>query len=120
MPACGLMVSTFAKVVTERGSDPTDRRFPTHLIVIPRMPQPYPDFEHGDDSLPRADRIVSSTPERLPKSLSKRRMARLIDEFRNSWQGISRPSLLFSVGFSIACIAVSTAARWFLATLRPD
>jgi len=47
-------------------------------------------------------------------------MARLIDEFRNSWQGISRPSLLFSVGFSIACIAVSTAARWFLATLRPD
>jgi two-component sensor histidine kinase len=44
----------------------------------------------------------------------------LIDEFRRGWQGISRPSLAFSVGFSIACLALATAARWVLALLRPD
>jgi two-component sensor histidine kinase len=44
----------------------------------------------------------------------------LIDEFRQSWQGISRPSLLFSIGFSASCLALSTAARWLLAMLRPD
>jgi two-component sensor histidine kinase len=44
----------------------------------------------------------------------------LIEEFRRGWQGISRPSLAFSIGFSIACLALSTAARWALATLRPD
>ncbi|HZR71697.1 sensor histidine kinase [Bradyrhizobium sp.] len=47
-------------------------------------------------------------------------MAGLIDEFRRGWQGISRPSLAFSVGFSIACLALSTAARWILAMIRPD
>jgi two-component sensor histidine kinase len=45
---------------------------------------------------------------------------RLVDEFRQGWQGISRPSLLFSVGFSAGCLAVSTAARWLLAIIRPD
>src|SRR6202046_2098753 len=45
---------------------------------------------------------------------------RLIDEFRQGWQGISRPSLLFSVVFSVSCLAVSTAARWLLAIIRPD
>src|ERR1700733_8949837 len=45
---------------------------------------------------------------------------RLIDEFRQGWQGISRPSLLFSVVFSAGCLAVSTAARWLLAIIRPD
>ena len=44
----------------------------------------------------------------------------LIDEFRQGWQGISRPSLAFSVGFSISCLALSTAARWLLAMIRPD
>lgn len=44
----------------------------------------------------------------------------LIDEFRRGWQGISRPPLAFSVGFSIACLALSTAARWVLAMIRPD
>jgi two-component sensor histidine kinase len=44
----------------------------------------------------------------------------LIDEFRRGWQGISRPSLAFSVGFSIAFLALSTAARWVLAMIRPD
>jgi two-component sensor histidine kinase len=47
-------------------------------------------------------------------------MTRLIDEFRQAWQGIAKPSLAFSVGFSIACLALSTAARWVLAELRPD
>jgi two-component sensor histidine kinase len=28
--------------------------------------------------------------------------------------------LLFSVGFSVSCLALSTAARWLLANLRPD
>ncbi len=44
----------------------------------------------------------------------------LIDEFRQVWQGISRPSLAFSVGFSLTCLALSTMARWILAMLRPD
>ena len=43
-----------------------------------------------------------------------------IDEFRQGWQGISRPSLPFSIGFSIACLALSTTARWLLAMIRPD
>ena len=49
-----------------------------------------------------------------------RPVVRLIDEFRQSWQGISRPSPLFSFGFSVSCLALSTAARWLLAMLRPD
>jgi two-component sensor histidine kinase len=47
-------------------------------------------------------------------------MTRLIDEFRQGWQGTARPSLAFSVGFSITCLALSTGARWVLAALRPD
>src|SRR3984957_346655 len=47
-------------------------------------------------------------------------MARLIDELRQGWQGTSRPSALFSVGFAASCIAVSTAARWCLSLIRPD
>jgi two-component sensor histidine kinase len=47
-------------------------------------------------------------------------MRRLIDEFRQGWQGTARPSLAFSFGFSITCLALSTAVRWALSTLRPD
>ena len=47
-------------------------------------------------------------------------MTRLIDEFRQAWQGVAKPSLAFSVGFSIACLSLSTAARWVLAAMRPD
>jgi two-component sensor histidine kinase len=47
-------------------------------------------------------------------------MAKLIDEFRQGWQGTSRPSALFSLGFAASCIAVSTAARWCLSLIRPD
>src|SRR5712672_1142376 len=47
-------------------------------------------------------------------------MAELIDEFRRGWQGISRPSLLFSIGFAVSCVALSTAARWGFALIRPD
>jgi two-component sensor histidine kinase len=47
-------------------------------------------------------------------------MAELIDEFRRGWQGISRPSLLFSIGFAVSCVALSTAARWCLALIRTD
>src|SRR6266700_75503 len=47
-------------------------------------------------------------------------MVKLFDEFRRGWQGISRPSPLFSAGFAIACVAVSTAARWCLSLIRPD
>ncbi len=47
-------------------------------------------------------------------------MVKLIDEFRRGWQGISRPSPLFSAGFAIACVALSTAARWCLSLIRPD
>jgi two-component sensor histidine kinase len=47
-------------------------------------------------------------------------MVKLIDEFRRGWFGISQPSPLFSFGFAAACIALSTAARWCLALIRPD
>jgi two-component sensor histidine kinase len=47
-------------------------------------------------------------------------MVKLIDEFQRGWQGISRPSLLFSIGFAASCIALSTAARWGLSMIRPD
>src|SRR3954454_3423487 len=47
-------------------------------------------------------------------------MAKLIDEFRHGWQGISQPSPLFSAGFAVFCLALATAARWALAQLRPD
>ena len=47
-------------------------------------------------------------------------MAKLIDEFRRGWQGISRPSPLFSIGFAASCVGLSTAARWCLALIRPD
>jgi two-component sensor histidine kinase len=47
-------------------------------------------------------------------------MAKLIDEFRRGWLGISQPSPLFSVGFAAACIALATAARWLLSLIRPD
>ena len=47
-------------------------------------------------------------------------MAKLIDEFRRGWQGISQPSRLFGIGFAACCLALSTAARWGLSLIRPD
>jgi two-component sensor histidine kinase len=47
-------------------------------------------------------------------------MAKLIDEFRRGWQGISQPSPLFSIGFAAFCLAASTFARWCLSLIRPD
>ena len=47
-------------------------------------------------------------------------MAKLIDEFRRGWQGVSQPALPLSIGFAIVCLALSTAARWGLAQIRPD
>jgi two-component sensor histidine kinase len=47
-------------------------------------------------------------------------MAKLIDEFRRGWRGTSRPSLPFSIGFAVACLALATAARWGLSMIRPD
>jgi two-component sensor histidine kinase len=47
-------------------------------------------------------------------------MVKWTDEFRKGWQGTSQPSLLFSVGFAVSCIAVSTAVRWGLSLIRPD
>lgn len=47
-------------------------------------------------------------------------MVKLIDQFRQGWQGTSRPSPLFGMGFAISCLAVSTAARWCLSLIRPD
>jgi len=47
-------------------------------------------------------------------------MARLIDEFRRGWQGISQPSPLFSTGFAASCLALATAVRWGLSLIRPD
>jgi two-component sensor histidine kinase len=47
-------------------------------------------------------------------------MGKLIDELRRIWLGISQPSPLFGIGLAVACIAVSTAARWCLSLIRPD
>jgi two-component sensor histidine kinase len=47
-------------------------------------------------------------------------MAKLIDEFRRGWQGTSRPSPLFSIGFAASCLGLATAARWSLSMIRPD
>src|SRR6202045_2899541 len=47
-------------------------------------------------------------------------MEKLIDEFRQGWQGTSRTSPLFGMGFAVSCLAASTAARWCLSLLRPD
>jgi two-component sensor histidine kinase len=47
-------------------------------------------------------------------------MVKLIDQFRLTWQGIAQPSPLFSIGFAVSCLALSTAARWCLSLIRPD
>jgi two-component sensor histidine kinase len=47
-------------------------------------------------------------------------MARWTDEFRQSWRGISQPSLLFGLGFAVFCLALATAARWGLSLIRPE
>ena len=47
-------------------------------------------------------------------------MKKLIDEFRRGWRGISQPTLLFSVGFTLLCLALATLGRWGLAQIRPD
>jgi two-component sensor histidine kinase len=47
-------------------------------------------------------------------------MVKWIDELRRGWQGTSRPSLAFSASFAISCLALSTAARWFLSMIRSD
>src|SRR2546430_11025568 len=47
-------------------------------------------------------------------------MAKLIDEFRRGWQGISQPSALFSTGFAGCCLVLPTATRWGLSQIRPD
>jgi two-component sensor histidine kinase len=47
-------------------------------------------------------------------------MVKLSDEFRQGWQGTSRTSALFGMGFAVSCLAASTAARWCLSLIRPD
>src|SRR3981189_1476557 len=47
-------------------------------------------------------------------------MVKLIDEFRRGWRGISQPSLPFSIGFAMLCLALATEVRWGLAIIRPD
>ena len=77
----------------------------------------------GDSSPPAgAVRPISNmvSPLSDPEYSFMRPLAALIDEFRRGWQGVSRPSRAFSIGFSITCLALATAARWVLALLRPD
>jgi len=47
-------------------------------------------------------------------------MTKLIDEFRLGWQGISQPSVPFSIGFAVMILALATLARFGLAQIRPD
>ena len=45
---------------------------------------------------------------------------KLIDEFQRGWHGEAQPSPLFSIGFVLLCLALSTAARWSMSLIRPD
>jgi two-component sensor histidine kinase len=47
-------------------------------------------------------------------------MAKLIDDFRRGWQGISQPALPLAIGFAVLCLLLATAGRWGLAQIRPD
>src|SRR3978361_1534598 len=47
-------------------------------------------------------------------------MVKLTDEFRSSWQGLSQPSRRFSAVVAVSGLALSTAARWIVAMIRPD
>ncbi len=47
-------------------------------------------------------------------------MVKLIDEFRRAWQGASQPSPVFSIGFAVACLMLSTALRFGISLIRPD
>jgi len=47
-------------------------------------------------------------------------MAKLIDEFRRGWRGISQPALPFNIAFAVLCLALATVGRWGLAVIRPD
>ncbi len=47
-------------------------------------------------------------------------MVKLIEEFRRGWHGTSQPAPIFNVGFAATCLALSTAARWGFALIRPD
>jgi two-component sensor histidine kinase len=47
-------------------------------------------------------------------------MGKWIEEFRRGWYGTSQPSPIFSIGFALSCVALATAARWFLSLFRPD
>jgi len=42
------------------------------------------------------------------------------NEFRKGWQGTSQPAPAFSIGFAVACLALSTAIRFGLSLIRPD
>src|SRR5262245_49562467 len=47
-------------------------------------------------------------------------MAKLTDEFRRGWYGVSQPPLAMTVAFATACLLVATLVRWGLAQVRPD
>jgi len=47
-------------------------------------------------------------------------MTKLIDEFKQGWQGISQPSMLFAGSFALFCLVLATASRFGLAQIRPD
>jgi len=82
----------------------------------------YPDLE--GNSSPSDGRAVPISE--MAKLLSDsenaflRSVRGVIDAFRQGWHGISRPSLLFSIGVSVTCLVLSTGVRSILALLRPD
>ena len=64
---------------------------------------------------PRRFGLVLDTPLR-PMGF----MARIIDEFRRSWQGLAEPPPVLSLTFAIVCLLLATLLRWTMAQLRPD
>ena len=47
-------------------------------------------------------------------------MVKMINEFRQSWQGVSQPSPLLSIAFATFCLILATVVRWAFAQMWPD
>src|ERR1700761_4387819 len=89
------------------GRSAVDRRFPQPDLMPRNVPHP-PGVE---DNSPAADaaRQNSAMVSKLSdlECPPMRPVTGWIDEFRQGWQGISRPSWPISIGFSIGCLTLS-------------
>src|SRR6185312_6732278 len=87
-------------------------------------PEPYSRSREREASYARrCEARILGGPVRPRSSLAGRadgRKMKLINEFQRGWHGEAQPSPLFSSGFVLLCLALSTLARWSLSLIRPD